>query len=149
MITLLGSLLGFISSAFPDLLKIWRDAADRKHELAMLQMQMEQQRQGHTHRLEEINVQADIAESRALYKTYHSGIQWVDALNGTVRPVLAYAFFLLYASVKWAQLSAFLGSASFTEVLPLIWHVEDQAIFAGIISFYFGQRAMSKLRQGR
>lgn len=149
MITLLGSLLGFISSAFPDLLKIWRDAADRKHELAILQMQMEQQRQGHTHRLEEINVQADIAESRALYKTYHSGIQWVDALNGTVRPVLAYAFFLLYASVKWAQLAAFSGSVTFIEALPLIWHVEDQAIFAGIISFYFGQRAMSKLRQGR
>lgn len=100
MITLLGSLLGFISSAFPDLLKIWRDAADRKHELAILQMQMEQQRQGHTNRLEEINVQADIAESRALYKTYHTGIKWVDALNGTVRPVIAYAFFLLYASVN-------------------------------------------------
>lgn len=36
MITLLGSLLGFISAAFPDLLKIWRDAADRKHELTIL-----------------------------------------------------------------------------------------------------------------
>ena len=149
MITLIGALLGFISSAFPDLLKIWRDAADRKHEMAILQMQMEQQRQGHTNRLEEINVQADIEESRALYKTYHSGIQWVDALNGTVRPVLAYAFFLLYASVKWAQLAASLGSVTFIEALPLIWHVEDQAIFAGIISFYFGQRAMSKLRSGR
>lgn len=149
MITLLGTLIGFISSAFPDLLKIWRDSADRKQELAILQMQMKQQRQGHTHRLEEINVQADISESRALYKTWYSGIKWVDALNGTVRPVLAYAFFLLYASVKWAQLSVFLGGASFIEALPLIWHVEDQAIFAGIISFYFGQRAMSKLRKGR
>ena len=69
MLTLLGSLLGFLSSAFPDFLKLWRDHADRKHELAILQMQMKQQRQGHTHRLEEINVQADIAESRALYKT--------------------------------------------------------------------------------
>lgn len=141
MITLLGSLLGFISSAFPDLLKIWRDAADRKHELAILQMQMEQQRQGHTHRLEEINVQADIAESRALYKTYHSGIQWVDALNGTVRPVIAYSFFILYAVVKAMQFSA--------DLPWLLWTAEDQAIFAGIISFYFGQRAMSKLRQGR
>jgi hypothetical protein len=141
MITLIGALLGFISSAFPDLLKIWRDAADRKHELAILQMQMEQQRQGHTNRLEEINVQADIAESRALYKTYHTGIKWVDALNGTVRPVIAYSFFILYAVVKMMQFSA--------DLPWLLWTAEDQAIFAGIISFYFGQRAMSKLRQGR
>lgn len=141
MITLIGALLGFISSAFPDLLKFWRDAADRKHELAILQMQMEQQRQGHTNRLEEINVQADIAESRALYKTYHTGIKWVDALNGTVRPVIAYSFFILYAVVKIMQFSA--------DLPWLLWTAEDQAIFAGIISFYFGQRAMSKLRQGR
>jgi hypothetical protein len=149
MITLLGSLLGFISSAFPDLLKIWRDSADRKHELAILEMQMRQQAQGHANRLEEIHVQADIAESRALYKTYSTGIKWVDALNGTVRPVLAYAFFFLYASVKWAQIAMFMKSSSFIEALPLIWQVEDQAIFAGIISFYFGQRAMSKLREGK
>ena len=38
MVTLLGSLIGFISAAFPDLLKIWRDTADRKHELTILQM---------------------------------------------------------------------------------------------------------------
>lgn len=148
MVSLLGALLGFVSSAFPDLLKIFRDSADRKHELSILQMQLEQQRQEHTNRIEEINVRADIAESQALYKTYNSGVQWVDALNGTVRPVLAYAFFVLYASVKWAQLAALSGSTTFIESLPMLWHVEDQAIFAGIISFYFGQHAMSKLRQG-
>ena len=141
MITLLGSLLGFLSAAFPDFLKLWRDAADRKHELTILQIQMEQQAQGHINRLEEINVQADIAESRALYRTYNTGIRWVDALNGTVRPVIAYSFFILYAVVKIMQFSA--------DLPWLIWTQEDQAIFAGIISFYFGQRAMSKLRQGK
>jgi len=141
MITLLGSLLGFISAAFPDLIKLFRDAQDRKHEITILQMQMEQQKQGASQRLEEIQVNADIAESSALYKTYTTGITWVDALNGTVRPVIAYSFFILYASVKAMQFSA---------NLPwLLWTAEDQAIFAGIISFYFGQRAMSKLRSGK
>ncbi len=141
MMTLLGSLLGFISAAFPDLLKLFRDTQDRKHELKILEMQMVQQAQGHTNRLEEIHVEADIAESRALYKTYNTGIRWVDALNGTVRPVIAYSFFILYAVVKIMQFSA---------GLPwLLWTPEDQAIFAGIISFYFGQRAMSKLRAGK
>jgi hypothetical protein len=141
MITLLGSLLGFFSAAFPDLLKLFRDAQDRKHELKILEMQMEQQRQGHSQRLEEIGIQADIAESQALYKTYHTGIRWVDALNGTVRPVIAYSFFLLYTSVKIMHFSA--------DMPWLLWSEEDQAIFAGIISFYFGQRAMAKLRNGK
>ena len=149
MVTLLGSLIGFISAAFPDLLKIWRDAADCKHELTILEMQMAQAAQGHQQRLEEINTQADIAESRVLYKTYYSGIKWVDALNGTVRPVLAYSFFLLYFVIKCMQFSM----VDLTDPLPwqleMLWSVEDQAIFAGIISFYFGQRAMSKVRSGK
>ncbi len=52
MLTLLGSLLGFISSAFPDLLKIWQDKQDRKHELEILDRQMEQMRLDHSQRLE-------------------------------------------------------------------------------------------------
>ena len=138
MITLLGSLLGFISSTFPDLLKLFRDASDKKHEITLLQMQMEFQAQGHQERIEEINTQADIAESQALYKTYTTGISWVDALNGTVRPVIAYSFFILYTAVKIMHFSA--------DLPWLLWTEEDQAIFAGIISFYFGQRAMAKMR---
>ncbi|MBL0320122.1 MAG: hypothetical protein IPP74_12675 [Alphaproteobacteria bacterium] len=102
---------------------------------------MQQQAQGHVNRLEEIQVNADIAESQALYKTYNVGIRWVDALNGTVRPVIAYSFFILYAAVKVMQFSA--------DMPWLLWTAEDQAIFAGIISFYFGQRAMAKLRSGK
>lgn len=149
MITLLGALVGFISSAFPDLLKLFRDAQDRKHELTILRLQMEQQAQGHANRLEEIHVEADIAESRALYKTFYSGIKWVDALNGTVRPVLAYAFFLLYFTIKCMQFAMVDLANPLPWHMDTLWSVEDQAIFAGIISFYFGQRAMSKVRSGR
>ena len=41
-----------------DFLKLWRDHAGRKHELAILDRQMEAGRQGHTQRLEETKVQA-------------------------------------------------------------------------------------------
>jgi hypothetical protein len=150
MITLISSLLGFFGSAFPDLLKLFKDAQDRKHELAVLQLQLQQQAQGHQDRLEEIRATAESAESQALYKTYQVGIHWVDALNGTVRPVLAYAFFALYAITKCLQFS--LLSAGdlpwlVEKAIALLWQDEDRAIFAGIISFYFGQRAMGKLRK--
>lgn len=150
MITLLGSLLGFLSAAFPDFLKLFRDAQDRKHELKILELQMQQQAQGHVNRLEEIQVNADIAESQALYKTYNTGIRWVDALNGTVRPVIAYSFFALYALVKFLSYAALPEHGTSLEVVyQTLWTTDDEAIFAGIISFYFGQRAMSKLRSGK
>jgi hypothetical protein len=136
MITLIGSLLGFISAMFPDLLKLFRDSQDRKHELKILELQMQQQAQGHTNRLEEIQVNADIAESRAL--------------NGTVRPVIAYSFFALYALMKLLSYAALPEHGTSLEVIyQTLWTADDEAIFAGIISFYFGQRAMAKLRSGK
>ena len=149
MITLFGALIGFLGSLAPDLLKLLRDHTDRKHELTILRLQMEQQQQGHQQRLEEIHVEADIAESKALYKTFYSGIKWVDALNGTVRPVLAYAFFLLYFTIKCMQFAMVDLAGPLPWHMQMLWSVEDQAIFAGIISFYFGQRAMSKVRNGK
>lgn len=76
-------------------------------------------------------------------------MKWLDALNGTARPVLAYAFFLLCFVIKCMQFSM----VDLTDPLPwqleMLWPAEDQAIFAGIISLYFGQRTISKVRQGR
>ncbi len=152
MLTLLGSLLGFVTSAFPDLLGLFRDWQDRKHELAILDRQMEQMKLGHQQRLEEIEVQADIAESKALYRHDKPvGVAWVDALRATVRPVITYAFFLLFASVKGSALYVLIAVEGLllAEALPRIWDPETQALFAAVMSFWFGQRALSKLRQGR
>ena len=152
MLTLLGSLLGFVTSAFPDLLSLFRDWQDRKHELAILDRQMEQMTLGHRQRLEEIEVQADIAESKALYRHDKAvGVAWVDALRASVRPVITYAFFLLFASVKGSALYVLIAVEGLllTEALPRIWDPETPALFAAVMSFWFGNRARSKLRQGR
>lgn len=150
MLTLLGSLLGFISSAFPDLLKIWQDKQDRKHELQILDRQMEQMRLGHNQRLEEIAVNADISESLALLKhdSQLSGIGWVDGLRSSVRPIITYAFFLLFTTVKLCALYVLTieQGQAFVEALPQIWDAETQALFAAVMSFWFGQRALAKAR---
>ena len=144
MITLFSALIGLVGAAVPDMLKLYRDHQDRAHELKILDMQLKQQAQGHSERLAEIHTQADVAESQALYKTWYSHVPWVDALNGTVRPVLAYAFFTLYAGVKCWQL-ALMPDMPLPWQIQALWAEEDQAIFAGIISFYYGQRAMRKI----
>jgi hypothetical protein len=148
MLTLLGSLLGFLGSAFPQILKLFQEAHDRRHELAILNLQIEQQRQGHQQRLEEIQRDGDIKQSLALYQhdSQPAGYKWVEALRASVRPVLTYAFFLLFAAVKIAGLYTMVGfdGMSLAVALPLIWDAETQALFAAIMTFWFGQRAMGK-----
>jgi len=150
MLTLLGSLLGFISSTFPDLLKFWQDKQDRKHELQILDRQMEQMRLGHNQRLDEIAINADVSQSLALYKhdSQPSGVTWVDGLRASVRPMITYGFFILFA---WVKLSAVIllmnqDGLNINEALIQIWDGETQALFAGILSFWFGSRSLEKRR---
>lgn len=153
MLTLLGSLLGFISSALPDLFKLWQNKQDRKHELAILDWQMEQMRLGHSQRLEEIAIDADVRESLARLKhdSQPSGVRWVDGLRASVRPAITYAFFLLFTTVKTCALYALVVDQGVAVVtaLPQIWDAETQALFAAIIAYWFGQRSLAKLRGGR
>ena len=146
MVTLLSSLIGFFGAMVPDIFALLRERQDRQFERELLELQLKQQELSRSDRLEEVRLQAGATEARALYQTWKSGVEWVDALNGTVRPLLAYAFFLLYASTKFLQWSL-IGDQPLPWQLQSLWGEEDQAIFAGIISFYFGSRAMNKLRQ--
>jgi len=113
---------------------------------------MEQMRIGHNQRLEEIEVQADIAESKALYKhDARVGIGWVDGLRASVRPIITYAFFMLFAAVKGSGLYMLIvvEGLLIAEALPRIWDEETQALFAAVMSFWFGSRALSKFRGRR
>ena len=143
MLTLLGSILGFIGSIVPEFFKITQDKRDKSHELEILKLQLEQQKQGASERLEVINTQAEIAETQNIYKTFYSGNQSTDKLNSLVRPVIALGFFGLYCLLKVMAYYA-ITAAPFTIIYQTLWTEEDAAIFAGIISFYFGNRAMSK-----
>jgi hypothetical protein len=152
MITILGALLGFLGSAFPEVLKTYRDQKDRQHELQILDRQYDMMKSGHRQRLEEIQIQADAVTAKALYAHARpTGVRWVDALAGSVRPVITYSFFLLYAVMKysqWAIVYHILGSYDWREAFLNIWHMEDQALFATVISFWFGQRMLEKMNTG-
>ncbi len=146
MITLLATLTGFISSLIPEIMKYFVDKNDKKHEIQILEYQLQINKLNNNRKLEEIASLQNNSEAQAIYKTYKTGIYWVDSLNGTVRPVLAYAFFAIYSFIKFLQYKIVIASAAIYEVIDILWNVDDQAIFAGIISFYFGQRTISKLR---
>lgn len=149
MITLFASLVGFIGSIVPEIIKLFKDHKNKKHELEIIDRQIEHKKYVKPEILNEIQISRQLIEQASLYSTYKSGVTWVDALNGTVRPVLAYFFFIIYAIIKFVQYRVMSLSGSIMLNIDAIWSNEDQAIFAGIISFYFGQRTFSKIGKSK
>ena len=65
-----------------------------------------------------------------------------------VRPVITYAFFILFAVIEITLLMEALEKGTdFAEAINLLWDEDTKAIFAAIISFWFGSRAIDKARR--
>jgi hypothetical protein len=149
MLSLLGSLLGFGTSFLPKVMDFFQDKQDKKHELAVMEVQIRQQKELATQKLEAINVEADIREIEALQKSIQpSGVKWIDGLRCSVRPVITYSFFCLFIFVEVAAyLSLTARGVSGLDAAALIWDEETKALFAAVISFWFGGRAIARLRR--
>ena len=149
--TLLGSALGFGGSAIPAIIDIFKQKSDNKQELAKMKLQAELHAQGNDFNMKMYEKQgADkeharlIAHDIAMSKS--GGI--IGALQRSVRPVITYAFFGLFATIQVVMLMEALNSdIPFSEAIQLLWTEETQAIFASIIAFWFGSRAMEKNRK--
>ena len=148
MITLLASLLGFLVSIFPEVMKFVHKTKDLSHELAVLDRQMDGMRDGHFMRMQEVTLKGQQTEQVALLESVRpSKVKWIEGLSSSVRPVLTYAFFCLYAAVKIAQFVALQQmGASWSSGLLQVWNAEDETLFAAVMSFWFGSRAMTRGR---
>lgn len=105
MLTLLGSLLGFLTSIFPDTLRFFQEKRDHHHHLLVLEMQYKMLRLSQhldfQKTLHTIEAAENIQESKRLAQsTVVTNIRWLEALRGSVRPTLTYIFFFVYVLVK-------------------------------------------------
>jgi hypothetical protein len=78
-------------------------------------------------------------------------LQWVEALQASVRPVITYALFLVFAMVKVSAMVTLLQTDRITlmTALQATWDEENQALFSAVTSFWFSSRPISKMRRGR
>ena len=77
----------------------------------------------------------------------NSGTGIISALQRSVRPVITYCFFGLFLAIEITLLREALNSGmSVGESLNVLWDEDTKAIFAAIISFWFGSRAIDKAR---
>ena len=149
MLSLLGSLLGFGTSFLPKVMDYFQDKSDKKHELLVMEVQIKQQKELAVQKLEMVNVEADIREIEALQKSMQpTGVKWVDGLRGSVRPVITYAFFLLFCFVEISAYLALTASGvSGLDALNAVWDEDTKALFAAVIAFWFGGRAINRARK--
>ena len=148
MITIIGSLIGFGTSMLPKVFDMFQDWQDRKQELEIMDRQIKMAEMRHTQKLEQLNVQADIAESKAIYKhaSKMKNDGWVGSLRASVRPILTYLFFAVFAMVKGAALYAAIAYDHQDPVtaISLLWDEETAGIFSAIIAFWFGSRTLAR-----
>ena len=78
----------------------------------------------------------------------NKGTGFISGLQKSVRPVITYAFFGLFATIEITLLmDAIDKGTEFNEAIQLLWDDDTKAIFAAIISFWFGSRAIDKARR--
>ena len=151
MITLLGSLLGFGTSFLPEVLGFFRANQEHKHSMQKAQLEIDLMSKRSELKLQIMDKQADISEAEGLYK--HDSIDaggFINGLRGSVRPVITYAFFALFVAIKVTALMAFMNSGTeLGNALTLIWDDATAGLFAAIMSFWFGNRAVSKYVKGK
>jgi hypothetical protein len=150
MSALLGSLLGFGGSIIPTITDYFGKKQDQKFELAKMEKKAELIKNGYTHEMTMFEQQANDKEHERLIEhdiSINRGTGFISALQKSVRPVITYCFFILFAIVEINLLTkAMAMDVPFDEALALVWDDDTSAIFAAIMSFWFGNRAMEKAR---
>jgi hypothetical protein len=105
---------------------------------------------GYTHEMQMFEQQANDKEHERLIEhdiSINRGTGFMSALQKSVRPVITYSFFILFAIVEINLLQKALSmNVPFDKALTLVWDEDTQAIFAAVISFWFGNRAFEKAR---
>ena len=149
MLSLLGSVLGFGTSFLPKVMDFFQDKQDKKHELAIMEVQIRQQKEVAVQQLEMVNVEADIREIEAIQKSVkNTDVKWIDGLRGSVRPVITYCFFGLFIFVEIsAYVSLTASEISSLQAVQLVWSDEVMGLFAAVLSFWFGGRAINRSRK--
>ena len=147
MMTIIGSLLGFGTSFLPEVLNYFKRGQEEKYELQRMQMEMELMAKRSELNIAELDKEAEIKETEGLYK--HDNVDaggFINALRGSVRPIITYAFFGLFVAIKVTALLSLLNQTgvSLNIALDTIWDDQTAGLFAAIMSFWFGNRAVSK-----
>jgi len=144
MISLIGSLLGFASGVVPEIVGYFRKEQDHEFELELYAAKAKYAEALTTNKLKELDLKAEIQELKSLYEhdqTLKTSSTFISALRASVRPVITYFFFFTFVGVELSVIFNLVDPS----LIDKIWSDNTAGLFAAVLSFWFGSRAMSKV----
>jgi hypothetical protein len=163
MFTLLTTLISFLAGNTPKFLEFFQDRSDKKHELELAQLQMQQQlalqqagfvaqKDLEEVKVDELKIQTDADKYQAKIsdinsarlndiETSRGASAWVINIRALVRPAITFGLFAIFLFIElWGCWYAYYNRVDYKVALELLWDNETQIIWASIVGFYFGTR---------
>lgn len=144
--SLFGALAGLTTSVIPEVLDFFKRRQQHQQEIELRRLDAEIAHQQAEMRLSEMDAEVDKAHMAGVYQqfTNQKTDTWVDRLNAVVRPVVTFAFLLMFVAVLGSIVlqSVALGAtvtSSLSVMLPMI-----DGYFSAILAFWFGNRTIQK-----
>lgn len=147
MIAIISTILGLLSSLLPSVLRILERRQDYKYELEYRKLELEAATKGIELQARLAQIKAAAEQANALYghDSALDGGESINKLRASVRPVVTYVFFAIFALTKTSILVAYLGSGlPIDKAMMLLWDEQSIAFFSMIIAFWFGARTVEK-----
>ena len=151
--SILGGALGGVFRLVPEVMKFFDAKNERAHELAMQDKQLEFIKVQGNQKLDEIHAQQEAIDVQTLKdvlvaQAQPTGNVFIDFLNTSVRPVSTYVLLCLYVFVKYATLVSLMkdGAGALT-IATALYTPDDQALFWGIMNFWFLDRVIKSQRK--
>ena len=134
MLTLLGSALGLFTSFLPKVMDYFQNKQDNTHELAMLE-------KVHSNQMEMTAIDASIREVETIHE-HDAALKGGKFIDG-----LFMALFMAVEITSFVLVLKTAGTVNLETILSALqaaWGEENRALFATILSFWFGGRLFRK-----
>ena len=153
MLTILGSLLGFATSTVPSLIDFFKDKEVQSNKMEEFKLQIEAKKQGIDLDIKLLDAKKELEEHKLLLAHDTSlGHQtgFINSLRAFVRPFITYTFFITFIGVKVVLVyHAIIVGDDLNAVMDVVWDAETEGLFAAVVSFWFGSRAMPAIKSDR
>jgi hypothetical protein len=151
MLAILGSLLGFAGSAVPSIIDIFKSKEEKRTQVEMFKLQLEAKEKG-------VDLDIRLLEAKTVAEEQKSLLEhdialgkqggFINSLRAFVRPFITYVFFLTFIGIKIALVWNTISSGGdLNATLDVVWDEQTETIFAAIVSFWFGSRALEKIKK--
>lgn len=144
---LAGGVVGALARLAPEVLSILDKRNERKHEKEMteLNMKFEELRHQNAVDLKDLDIEQSrfaaampVLQSSIQAQAQQTGIKFIDALSATVRPVITYWLFFIYALVKVGIYSTYVNAGvAADQAMVALWGPEDTTMLSAVLTFWY------------